>query len=101
MITIIQALSLPEVQAPGTNIKWAPCPQALNKFDPHNRTLQCGTLDVPLDYTDKTSDLKLSLDIIKIPALREPKRGSILFNWGGPGGTGLLDMAVMSSTVQP
>ena len=102
LLTIAQAQSLPEnVQGHGNGIKWSPCPQELNSLDPHNRTFQCGALDVPLDYTDKSSGVKLSIEIIKIPALREPKKGSILFNWGGPGGEGLNNMAQMAPIVQP
>ena len=82
---------------PESRIQWAPCPAALNV---HNRTFQCGTLAVPLDYSDSSSNQTLNLDIIKIPALKEPKKGSILVNWGGPG-DGLHNMAIMSPVVQP
>jgi hypothetical protein len=99
-LTIIQARSIPQTEPPQTGIKWSPCPQALNAYDPYNRTFQCGTLDVPLDYTDKSSSAKLGLNIIKIPALKQPKRGSILFNWGGPGGGGVMNMASSSADVQ-
>jgi hypothetical protein len=83
---------------PESRIQWAPCPASLNLY---NRTFQCGTLAVPLDYSDSSSNQTLNLDIIKIPALKEPKKGSILFNFGGPGGDGLNNMAIGSSKFQP
>jgi hypothetical protein len=83
---------------PESRIQWTPCPAALNVY---KRIFQCGTLAVSLDYSDSSSNQTLNLDIIKIPALKEPKKGSILFNWGGPGGDGLNNMAIMSSVVQP
>jgi hypothetical protein len=81
-----------------SRIQWVPCPAALNV---NNRTFQCGTLAVPLDYSNPSSNQTLNLDIIKIPALKKPKKGSILFNWGGPGGDGLHNMANGSLIVQP
>ncbi|KAF1808734.1 alpha/beta-hydrolase [Eremomyces bilateralis CBS 781.70] len=81
-------------------IEWADCPPELNAFDPHGRTFGCGTLEVPLDYTGEIPGT-LNLDVIKIPALKQPKKGSILFNWGGPGGDGLVNMASASPIVQP
>jgi hypothetical protein len=54
-----------------SRIQWVPCPAALNV---NNRTFQCGTLAVPLDYSNPSSNQTLNLDIIKIPALKKPKR---------------------------
>jgi hypothetical protein len=88
-------------QRPESRIQWSPCPADLSAYDAHNRTLQCGTLAVPLDYSVPSSNLTLNLDIIKIPALKEPKKGSIFFNWGGPGADGRYNMAIMSPTIQP
>ena len=46
---------------------------------------QCGNLTVPLDYTEPDSGETLQLQVLKVPAIREPKKGTILFNFGGPG----------------
>ncbi|KAB8279170.1 Alpha/Beta hydrolase protein [Aspergillus minisclerotigenes] len=46
---------------------------------------QCGNLTVPLDYTEPDSGKTLQLQLLKVPAIREPKKGTILFNFGGPG----------------
>lgn len=60
-------------------INWYPCTQ--NGSLP----LTCGTLTIPLDYTNTTSNATLELQLVKVKALKQPSRGSILFNPGGPG----------------
>jgi len=45
-----------------------------------------GTLAVPLDYSSPQSENDtLTLNILKVDATKEPKLGSVLTNWGGPG----------------
>lgn len=53
---------------------------------PANSTILCGNLTVPLDYTDPLSNDTLRLELAKVPASKAPYRGSILINFGGPGG---------------
>ncbi|KAL3469561.1 TAP-like protein-domain-containing protein [Aspergillus californicus] len=48
-------------------------------------SLICGTLEVPLDYTDSQSNKTLTLDLAKWPATKKPTAEPILFNFGGPG----------------
>ncbi|KAK6063972.1 TAP domain-containing protein [Seiridium cupressi] len=60
-------------------INWGPC--AFNS----TVTVLCGALEVPLDYTDSSSNETVSLDLVKVPAAATPSKGSILFNFGGPG----------------
>jgi pimeloyl-ACP methyl ester carboxylesterase len=50
--------------------------------------MDCGTLLVPLDYTNTSSNATLELQLARIPALSRPSRGSIQFNFGGPGEPG-------------
>ncbi|KAL4971049.1 uncharacterized protein BDV14DRAFT_162543 [Aspergillus stella-maris] len=45
---------------------------------------QCGNLTVPMDYTSTNSTATITLQLMKVPAVRTPKKGSILFNFGGP-----------------
>ncbi|MFG1942627.1 alpha/beta hydrolase [Nonomuraea sp. NPDC048826] len=87
----------PETTAP--RIAWGPCtdierpdgePPA--RQDPNVR---CGKLSVPLDYSDPGGE-QLQLAMIKIPAAdRSARIGSLLFNFGGPGASGVdtLDQA--------
>ena len=64
-------------------IKWGPC----DFESAGTRPIECGTLDVPLDYTDGASREKLTLSLIKSPAPNKTatEKKSILFNFGGPG----------------
>jgi hypothetical protein len=47
--------------------------------------LSCANFDVPLDYTKPESMTTLTLTLVKIDAVMQPVKGSILFNPGGPG----------------
>ncbi len=49
--------------------------------------LECATVEVPLDHDQPDGPL-IELAMVRIPA-SEPARGSILFNPGGPGGSGV------------
>ncbi|KAF9890541.1 hypothetical protein FE257_005946 [Aspergillus nanangensis] len=59
-------------------LRWGAC-------DVDDPSLQCANLTVPMDYTDPDSDATIQLHLLKVPAVRTPKKGSILFNFGGPG----------------
>lgn len=72
-------------------MKWSSCPE-LNKNISElmvtvgpSEPFECGTLSVPLDYTDPDSP-PLSLDLFRVKATKEPVLGTVLFNPGGPGG---------------
>ena len=65
------------------SVTWQPCPQQ-NASVP----LQCGTLTVPLDYSDPSSNQTIDLELVKVNAVKSPRKGSILFNPGGPGDSG-------------
>ncbi|KAK4152578.1 TAP-like protein-domain-containing protein [Chaetomidium leptoderma] len=64
-------------------ITWGPCDFETTGSGP----IECGTLSVPLDYTNATSSEKLTLSLIKSPSRSKTKtvKKSILFNFGGPG----------------
>lgn len=67
-----------------TIIQWGTC---IEDFD-SPLPVDCGRLFVPLDYTNSTSDVTLSLELLRVPAAIQPARGSILLNFGGPGAPG-------------
>ncbi|RPD63522.1 alpha/beta-hydrolase [Lentinus tigrinus ALCF2SS1-6] len=67
----------------GPQIQWGACdPSVVN-----DTSLSCGFLEVPLDYQDPSVG-KARLALIKANATGE-RRGSLFFNPGGPGGSGL------------
>ena len=70
-------------------IEWAPCTEFKNPVP-----LQCGNLKVPLDYSNPNSTETLQLQLIKVPATKIPAKGSILFNFGGPGEPGRIYMNI-------
>ncbi|MER7173645.1 alpha/beta hydrolase [Streptomyces mesophilus] len=50
---------------------------------------QCGTLEAPLDH-DKPDGEKIKIALIRKPATEPDRRiGSLLYNFGGPGGSGV------------
>lgn len=69
----------------GPKIRWGPC--NATQF-PGTTPVECGTLYVPLDYTNKTYGETLKLSLLKVPAAIQPSKGSILHNFGGPGEPG-------------
>ncbi|MFB4307942.1 alpha/beta hydrolase [Actinomadura sp. GTD37] len=54
--------------------------------------VRCATLRVPLDYT-RPSGAAIGLALLKVPATGRHRIGSLLFNFGGPGGEGVAALA--------
>ncbi|TFK83378.1 alpha/beta-hydrolase [Polyporus arcularius HHB13444] len=70
----------------GSQIQWGACdPSVVN-----DTSLACGFLEVPLDYQNPSVG-NARLAIIKANATGE-RRGSLFFNPGGPGGTGIQEV---------
>jgi pimeloyl-ACP methyl ester carboxylesterase len=78
-------------EPPVTPISWAPC-----KGD-----LQCGNLVVPLDYSDPRGPT-IAIAVARHPAEDPTARiGSLVINPGGPGVSGVDDMANELSVLTP
>ncbi|MFG2915323.1 alpha/beta hydrolase [Kitasatospora sp. NPDC048298] len=59
---------------------------------------QCATLKVPLDY-GKPDGATIDLALIRTPAKDEQQRiGSLLFNFGGPGASGVVGLHALAAT---
>ncbi|MFD3872345.1 alpha/beta hydrolase [Streptomyces sp. NPDC058623] len=76
-------------------LKWGECdaPTALQGGGPTpGKDWQCATLDVPLDYADPGGET-IPIALIRAKA-RDPKNriGSLVFNFGGPGGSGIATL---------
>ncbi|KAM3438678.1 hypothetical protein NHJ13734_004081 [Beauveria thailandica] len=67
----------------GSSIKWTECSPELNKDA--SLPVECAQLNVPRDYTDDKSNKTVALNLIRVPATKQPFLGSILMNYGGPG----------------
>ncbi|GAA0645940.1 alpha/beta hydrolase [Streptomyces thermocarboxydovorans] len=67
-------------------IKWSACEGTDMPED-----LQCGKITVPLDYSDPDRGT-LDLALARYRGTGDP-RGSVVLNFGGPGGSGVLGLA--------
>ncbi|HSZ38101.1 MAG TPA: alpha/beta hydrolase [Acidimicrobiales bacterium] len=79
-------------EPPITPVVWTPC----------NGGLQCGTLVVPLDYADPGNGQTISMAVARHPAEVPADRiGSLVIDPGGPGVSGVDDMANELSALTP
>jgi pimeloyl-ACP methyl ester carboxylesterase len=73
-----------------TAINFQPCPELNANISAllggAGSPVDCATLSVPLDYTNPESG-PLSLQLFRSNATEEPVLGTVLMNFGGPGGT--------------
>lgn len=80
LLSAATARSLPN----GTeDVEWGPCAHDEGQY---LLPVVCGNVSVPLDYSAQNSSERLVLQLTRVPALAGPSKGSILFNFGGPGG---------------
>ena len=68
---------------PSRNIEWHAC---------YEDRYECARLDVPMDWLDPTEEERVVLAVLRLRA-KNPKgddyRGPLIFNPGGPGGSGI------------
>lgn len=84
----------------GSSITWSECDLDVGAsvnaaINARPEKPECAKLSVPLDYTSLSSGETIQLQLVKISANKEPYKGSVLYNPGGPGGSGVL--GVLSS----
>lgn len=80
-------------------LNWAPCDLDFPDYidDQIKEPLDCATLEVPLDYTNEDSGETLDIQLIRLGAKEEPAEGSIVMIPGGPGNSGVEEIAVKGS----
>jgi pimeloyl-ACP methyl ester carboxylesterase len=86
-----------EPDAPGdSQLQWARCRDPLIAA----AGLRCATLEVPIDPADPDGP-STELALARVPATGEPSEriGSLLFNPGGPGGSGIEALAGLTVTL--
>ncbi|GAA1028886.1 MULTISPECIES: alpha/beta hydrolase [Amycolatopsis] len=90
LLTLLAAVALTATAVPASAasarsaVNWGTCPA-----DVTAPLLQCTSIEVPLDYRNPDGK-KISVEISRLPSGSPAKRrGVLLFNPGGPGGTGL------------
>ncbi|WP_128803780.1 MULTISPECIES: alpha/beta hydrolase [unclassified Streptomyces] len=73
-------------RAARTGIDWADCPADWALAKP----IQCGWVSVPVDYAKPYGkQIKLAVDRIGNTGTKSDRQGSLVYNPGGPGGSGL------------
>ncbi|GAA4889855.1 alpha/beta hydrolase [Saccharopolyspora cebuensis] len=99
------AVGVPAVAAepggePAAQVRWGACPEGVD--DPAlPARLQCATVPVPLDYGDP-GGAKIELTISRLASTDpDQRRGVLLLNPGGPGGTGLDQPEFLASQGMP
>lgn len=89
-ISVLCAATQAMAQVAAGTINFQPCPELNANISAINgkpgTTFDCAQLSVPLDYTDPASP-PLNLSIFRVNATEKPVLGSVLINFGGPGGT--------------
>ena len=82
---------------PGTGVaslKWGKCDDA----SASDEVLECATLTVPLDHDTPDGDT-IDLALVRVPATGK-REGAVLFNPGGPGGSGFDFVAYSGKVIQ-
>jgi pimeloyl-ACP methyl ester carboxylesterase len=74
----------------GQRLDWGRC-QATEDSSAPGSDWQCATLKAPLDWSEPDGET-IDLALIRTKARGEDRIGSLLFNFGGPGGSGLATM---------
>src|SRR5947209_1814041 len=82
LVSLAVAAQANVAAAAPSQVAWSSCPGYGSQF-------QCGTVQVPLDYS-QPSGATISISLIRLPA-SDPahKIGSLFVNPGGPGGSGV------------
>ncbi|MGW3678601.1 alpha/beta hydrolase [Streptomyces prasinus] len=80
----------------GTAIDWGRCEASGDTPAPGDEW-QCGTLRVPLDWSEPDGGT-IGLALIRAKATGDKRLGSLLFNFGGPGGSGVSMMPSYATT---
>jgi pimeloyl-ACP methyl ester carboxylesterase len=80
---------------------WAACPEDVRKGSGEQTRLECSTVTVPLDYHDPDG-AQIDLTVSRLASTNPDKRrGVLLLNPGGPGGTGLDQPTFLSDRGLP
>nr|WP_202544163.1 alpha/beta hydrolase [Streptomyces sp. SID8382] len=81
-----RGVAVAAAKAAKQGIDWADCPADWGLAKP----IQCGYVTVPLDYAKPNGrTIKLAVDRIANTGTASERQGSLIYNPGGPGGSGL------------
>ncbi|MFI9774766.1 alpha/beta hydrolase [Streptomyces sp. NPDC051956] len=84
-----QSLSWKDCPAPSESEGGGPAPSPL----PGGATWQCATMEAPLDWDKPEGDtIGIALIRAKTSGAKDKRIGSLIFNFGGPGGSGVTTL---------
>ncbi|WP_055699062.1 alpha/beta hydrolase [Streptomyces silaceus] len=97
--TVAAATGLPEApKSPTQNVSWGRC--SADQKELNEAGAQCAKVTVPLDYADPGGrTIKIAISRVKAKSPGE-RRGILLSNPGGPGGTGLAHTLALRPTLK-
>ncbi|EEY21181.1 TAP domain-containing protein [Verticillium alfalfae VaMs.102] len=76
-------MGLSNLLAVKKSLEWKACNPGESA---HSKTkVECSSLQVPRDYTMPKSKERVTIELVRAKAKKQPSRGSILYNPGGPG----------------
>ncbi|WP_433515016.1 alpha/beta hydrolase [Nonomuraea sp. CA-143628] len=81
------------------SLAWSPCTGLTGpdgKPAPPDPAIECGKLAVPLDYAKQNGE-RIDLALIRVKASGD-RLGSLVFNFGGPGGSGVDLLSMTAKT---
>lgn len=90
-------------QSRSSGLQWGPCDaelEATKVKGGYNGTIHCAKLTVPLDYTNKSSNATINLDLVRVPVPTGKSKGTLQFNFGGPGIAGRPQLVAQAVTWQ-
>ncbi|KAM0369542.1 hypothetical protein ACHAPK_006183 [Fusarium culmorum] len=87
----VQAATLRALDSSTPTINWSQCNLDIGNeiWNRRQKAFDCAKFSVPLDYTNEDSSRPLVLDLIKANATKQPRKGSVFYNPGGPGSSGV------------
>ncbi|KAF5662753.1 alpha beta hydrolase superfamily hydrolase [Fusarium heterosporum] len=88
---ISRASSTGSISSMNSSIEWSKCDLdfGVDSMNEKQKAYDCARLEVPLDHTSASNGDTIRLDLIRVKATKEPFKGSVLYNPGGPGGSGV------------
>lgn len=92
----LSASAMPLQRAPNSSLHWAPCETQGNQTVP----VTCASLAVPRDYTASNASDTINLNLVRLAATKQPFKGSVLFNPGGPGINARNDFVRLHRVIQ-
>lgn len=84
-------------------IQWGPCPMQGVQGDLYKNNvsaIECSRIAVPLDYAAPDSGAVHDVSLVRAPAPKQPAKGAIQFNFGGPGGPAIKTLVETASIYQ-